>query len=57
MNYHPETIHVDALDVFEEADELLTKPFEFFGFSISLNKEHQIDCANRSHIRYYKKKV
>ena len=36
---------------------MLSKPFDFFGFSLKLNQDQQIDIANRALIRYYKMKV
>jgi|LakMenEpi03Aug12_release.lakeMendotaPanAssembly.Ray.scaffolds.fasta_scaffold127063_3 hypothetical protein len=36
---------------------MLAAPFNFFNFSVRLNIEEQIDIANRSYIRFYKKKI
>jgi hypothetical protein len=36
---------------------MLTAPFNFYNFSVRLNIEEQIDIANRSYIRFYKKKI
>jgi len=35
----------------------LTQPFDFYSFSINLNYEQQIDIANRTYIKFYKKKI
>lgn len=36
---------------------MLRAPFNFYNFSVRLNIEEQIDIANRSYIRFYKKKI
>lgn len=46
-----------AGEIFKESDLMLLKPFDFYGLSLSLNSNDQIDLANRSHIRYYKMQV
>lgn len=46
-----------AGQIFSGSDELLMAPFQFFGLSVQLNNNDQIDLANRSHIRYYKMHV
>lgn len=47
----------EASKVFQGGDLLLQVPFDFYGTSLQLNSEQQIDLANRTHIRYYKMKV
>lgn len=36
---------------------MLLQPFDFYGLSLSLNTNDQIDLMNRSHIRYYRMRV
>ena len=57
MNDNPDSVHSDLIDTVKYADKLLAKPFNFYSVAINLNVDDQIDIANRSYIRYYKKKI
>lgn len=54
MNENPESVHTEAIEIVNKGDILLTQPWDFFGFSICLNYEQQIDIANRTYIKFYK---
>ena len=53
----PELAKDELHETVQQADLLLSQPFDFYGFGIALNSEHQIDIANRAYIRFYKKKI
>lgn len=36
---------------------MLSQPFEFYGASVKLNDDQQIELADRANIRYYKMQV
>ena len=57
MSENPESVHPDSHDIVNEGDILLKQPFDFYGFSIALNYEQQIDIANRTYIKFYKKHI
>ena len=57
MSENPESVHPDSIEAVNEGDVLLTQPFDFYGFSIALNYEQQIDIANRKYIMFYKKRI
>ena len=57
MSENPESVHPDSIEVVNEADVLLKQPFDFYGFSIALNYEQQIDISNRKYIMFYKKAI
>ena len=57
MSENPESVHPDSIEVVNKANDLLQQPFDFYGFSIALNYEQQIDIANRKYIMFYKKKI
>ena len=57
MNDNPDSVLPETVEAVREADQLLASPFNFYGFNISLGIEDQIDVANRSYIRFYKKKI
>lgn len=52
-NAYPE----ELVEHIKTADIMLAEPFNFYNFGVRLNIEEQIDIANRSYIRYYKKKI
>jgi len=57
MNDNPDAVQTETVDIVKEADKLLQGEFGFYGFSIQLNIEDQIDISNRAYIRFYKKKI
>ena len=57
MNDNPDSVQTETVETVKQADKMLEGAFGFYGFSISLNIEDQIDIANRAYIRYYKKKI
>ena len=57
MDEDPDSVHADVPEIVNEGDVLLKQPFDFYGFSIALNYEQQIDIANRGYIKFYKKKL
>ena len=57
LNDNPDSVHPETIETIEKADKLLASPFSFYGFSLKLNIDDQIDIANRAYIRYYKKKI
>ena len=57
MNDNPDSVQTETIDIVRNADKMLEGAFGFYGFTISLNIDEQIDIANRAYIRYYKKKI
>ena len=57
MNDNPDSVHSEVVETVKSADLLLTKAFNFYGSSIRINVDDQIDIANRAYIRFYKMKL
>ena len=57
LNDNPDAYMSETTEIIKKADDMLSNPFSFYGFSIQLQIEDQIDVANRAYIRYYKKKI
>jgi hypothetical protein len=57
LNNDPNAYPTELIEHVKTADVLLAAPFNFYNFSVRLNIEEQIDIANRSYVRYYKKKI
>ena len=53
----PNAHSTELTEHIKTSDQMLAAPFNFFNFSVRLNIEEQIDIANRSYIRFYKKKI
>ena len=53
----PENPYPETRTIINEVDTLLSSPFSFFGLSLTLNSEQQIDIQNRCAIRFYKMKI
>ena len=60
VNYMQEDVdntYPEAHVIFNQADVLLSTPFDFYGASLQLNNEQQIDLSNRAYVRFYKMKI
>lgn len=57
MNDNPDSVHPEAVETVTKADKMLSSPFDFYGFSIALNINDQIDISNKAYVRFYKKKI
>ena len=60
VNYMQEDIdntYPEAHVIFNQADMMLSTPFDFYGASLQLNNEQQIDLSNRAYVRYFKMKI